>query len=481
MNRKKEIQPWRYFAVTTSFFCLILPKMSLFSGGNGAVGILLATALLCVFHRIGLQLRIKGRRPAPGLWTKPAAVLRMLWYAAVFAVFTGLGALMIRDFFWSGMSVWMAWGLFLIMLLPALGKKHGVWQRVTAVSFGWLTLFLAGMPLFAVRQIQRANMYTLSDLQWQNILAAALLYLLLSWYLLLIPGTGSRGMWPDSKEGLYLLNGVTQAALCLLLGLVYGSQGAGYRRWPMLSLLQGVSVPGKFVERVDAVWAAACLFAMFLAAGLLLERIFACFAVLGISTGTVRMWRYKDLAAFAILAVTVIVYRYSGVEAQDRAYVSTFMADWEDGEYVFWFPLQQTGEDVLAIHAKSFADARNIMNQNIREQPDFGHIRATVLGEGLLKQPEMTQKLFVELAAWQDMDENSYVYRCGDPEGLITADTKDVPPGIYLADLYENRFGPTGSYPILRELLVSWENGNYGVDIPEIRLSENLLTVAFGG
>lgn len=481
MNRKKEIQPWRYAAVSLAFFCLLLPKMPLFSGANGAVGILLATAVLCIFHRMIQNIR-QGKQKAETKAVKMAAALvRILWCAAVLCILTVLGAFLMRDCFWPEMSLWMAWVLFLIMLLPALGKQHSVWQRITAVSFGWLMLLVAGMPLLSIRQIRTVHISSSLSVSLIGVLTAAGIYLVLSWYLLLIPGTKSRGMWPDSKEGLYLLNGVYLAALCMVMGLVYGSAGASFRRWPILSLLQGISVPGKFLERVDAFWAAACLFALFLAAGLLLETILASLAVLGAGKDTVRRWSYKDLASFVLLAAVVLFYRYSGVEAQDRAYVSTFMADREGGGYVFWFPQQEKEETVYRIHADSFKQALEIFTENSRKQPDFGHIRATILGDELLADTALTESLFDELAAWQDMDENSYVFGCADPGALVKADTEGTVPGIYLSELYENHFGQEEYHPALRELLTAWENGDRRKDIPRVVITEDTVTITQPG
>ena len=473
MNRKKEIQPWRYAGISLAFFCLLLPKLRLFSGADGALGIVLATVILCVLHRVCQRICRRQTRSAEGIPGKILAVVRILWYVAVLVVLTGLSACLMRDCFWPGMSRRIAWVLLLLMLLPALGRPHGVWQRVIAVTFGWMLLFVAGMPILAARQMQTTYLPLTLAADPAKILAAAFLYLVFSWYLLLIPATKNRGMWPDSKEGLYLLNGIFLAGLCLVIGQVYGPEGASFRRWPVLSLLQGISVPGKFLERVDAFWAAVCLLALFLAAGLLLERIFASLSVLGIGTGTVRMWRYKDLAALFLLAVVVLFYRYSGVEAQDRVYVSTFIADKEGDAYVFWFPQQEKEETVYAVHGASFQDALERFTENSRKQPDFGHIRATIVGERLLEDAELTNRLFTELAAWQDMDENSYVFQCSDPRALLSADTEDTVCGIYLSELYENHFGVKRSPLVLRELMVDWENGERHRSIPRIIVKDN--------
>ena len=69
---------------------------------------------------------------------------------------------------------------------------------------------------------------------------------------------------------------------------------------------------------------------------------------------------------------------------------------------------------------------------------------------------------------WQDMDENSYVFRCSDPEELLSADTEDIVCGIYLSELYENHFGVQKSPLVLRELMVDWENGERHKNIPRI-------------
>lgn len=481
MNRKKEIQPWRYAGISLAFFNLLLPKMRLFSGADGALGIALATVILCVLHRIRQRFYYGNSGLSAGIAGKILAVERVFWYAAVLAVLTGFSACLMRDCFWPGMSRKIAWVLFLLMLLPALGRTHSVWQRVTAVTFGGILLFVAGMPLLAVRQMQPAYLPSVLTADPARVLAAVFFYLAFSWYLLLIPGTKTRGMWPDSKEGLYLLNGIFLAGLCIVTGMVYGPEGASYRRWPVLSLLQGISVPGKFLDRVDAFWSAVCLLALLMSAGLLLERIMASLSVLGIGTGSIRMWRYKDLASFFLLAVVVLIYRYSGVEAQDRAYISTFMADREENGYVFWFPQQKKEETVYAVHGASFQEALELFTENSRKQPDFGHIRATVLGDRLLEDTELTDRLFAELAAWQDMDENSYVFHCEDPEKLVMADTEEAAPGVYLSELYENHFGPSEDPLVLRELLVDWENGNRYTDLPGVMLEGDRVSVARKG
>lgn len=467
LQRRKHVQPWRYFAVTGAVFSLFLPKSRLFTGYNGAVGILLGTAALCVLHRAGMSLALFLPQRTSGGGKKLLALIGMLWYIVVFVALTGSSAVFVRDCFWNGMQLWMAWVLLLLMLLPAWGKNGETWQRMVAVSSPWLVLFVVGMPLLGIRQIQDISRLGEFTLDIRQILLAAGLYLLASWYLLLIPGTGKKGMWPDSKEGLYLLLGLFLAGLCVLFGLVYGKQGISFRRWPMISLLQGISVPGKFLERVDALWAGAFLFAAFLAAGFLLAKISGCLQLLGVPAGSVRLWRFKDLIAFGLLALVLLVYRYGGVEVQDRAYVGAFMADWTKAGYVFWFPLQEKGE-VTELSARSFADAREIFNDSQNLQPDFGHIEVTVLGKGLLENPKMTKRLFDELAAWQEMDENSYVFTADEPRKLLETDTGENGIGKYVSELYENRFGPARSYLTLQQLLVDWENSKTDTGLPEL-------------
>lgn len=481
MNTRKELQPWRFFGITAAVFSLWLSKLAWFCSWEGVFGILLGTAVLCILHRAGLRAKLsgKGAEVTPEGVKRMLAFVRLLWYMAVFLVMTGSSAVFVRDCFWNGMSIKMSILILLLLFLPAVGKAHGAWQRVTAVSFPWLCLFVVGMPVLAVRQVQTVYMQSLHTIQPEKILVAAGIYLAASWYLLLIPGTGKKGMWPDSKEALYLLQGIFLAALCLLLQAVYGTEGAAYRRWPMLSLLQGISVPGKFLDRVDALWAAAVLFAVCLAAGLLLERMAACLVCLGVHRKSVRLWRWKDLIAFVLLAVCLLWYRYSGVEVQDRAFVGCVVADWEENGYVFWFPLQEQGE-VTKVAAASFTEARESFAASQNRQPDFGHIEATVLGSHLLEQTEMTRRLFDELALWQEMDENSYVFQTEDPEAMFKADTKDTATGNYLSELYENRFGPAKDYLTLQQLLVAWEHADEITALPEVINKNETLWISEG-
>lgn len=479
MNTRKEVQPWRYFGITAAVFSLWLPKLKVFGSSEGMAGIVLGTVFLNIVHRTGLKLRVCGKIPRiQGTWMeKGTAACRLLWYLAVFLILTGSSAAFIRDCFWNGMSVWMAWGLLLLMLLPAAGKKREVWQRITAVSAPWLCLLTVGILILSVRQADTAWL-TVTGLQPAEVLKATGIYLAGSWYQLLLPGTGKKGMWPDSKEGLYLLQGIFSAGLCLLFMSVYGGRGTAYRRWPVLSLLQGISVPGRFLERVDAVWAAAFLFAVFLAAGLLLQKMDACLQVLGVGKRKRQLWKWKDLVAFGLLVLVFFVYRYRGVEAQNRAFVSGVLADLEDDGYVFWFPLQ-TGGEITKLTASDFTEARKLFLESQDLQPDFGHTEVTILGEKLLENREMTDRLFKELAGWQEMDENSYVFCTENPESLLEAETKENSIGSYISGLYENRFGPAREYLTLQRLLVRWENGIYDTQLPELVNQADTLWISF--
>ena len=71
------------------------------------------------------------------------------------------------------------------------------------------------------------------------------------------------------------------------------------------------------------------------------------------------------------------------------------------------------------------------------------------------------------------MDENSYVFRCSDPQALLSADTEDTACGIYLSELYENHFGMQKSPLILRELMTDWENNGQYRNIPRVIVKED--------
>lgn len=476
LQKRKQVQPWCYFAVICAVYSLLLPKYSLFTSYNGAAGILLGTVGLCVIHRGVLAGRKTDRGKEQKKKSKLLAFLRLVGYVAIVCALTAVTALFMRDCFFTGMTLFMACFLCVLLLLPAWGKKKEVWLRMLAVSAAGLSLFVAGLPLLGLRQVAGAMVTAMPAWDLKQILLAAGVYMVLSWYVLVLPRTEKKGMWPDSKEGLFLLTGIFLAFLCILFRLIYGAQGTAYRRWPMLSLLQGISVPGKFLERVDALWAGAVIFACFLAVGLLLEKIYVCLKILGVREKSARLWRWKDMVAFGLLVLTLFVYRYSGVEVQNRAYVGAFVADWTEDGYVFWFPWQEKNE-ATAISAKSFAAARKILGASQNLQPDFGHIAVTVLGKRLLAQPEAAERLFTELAGWQEMDENSYAFAAADPGTLMEADTGGESMGKYISALYENRFGASEDHLTLQQLLVAWENGMKKRDLPELTKEKDTLWI----
>lgn len=534
MRREHHLQPYAYLGIAEGFFLLITSRIPAFCGTSGAVGVALATICLCLLQRLWEDRsgedagEGKGAEPAPQAGSekngglnagkKPheelAAGMMIVWLLAVFAAVVWLLSKVTADWVLEGMDWRFALALYLFFLLLGVGRKSAVWRRFVYISWKWLAVIFTGLLILSARQADLSYAGLLLTVDAQHVAQALLLYLGLNWYVLMLGDPAGRGRKRriGGKERLYLALGAIQAAFCLLLVMVYGTEGAGYRKWPTVSLLQGLSLPGKFIERLDVFWVAALIFSGFLALGLILGKVDELLGVVGLPRMTEEARRAKDGIALAILAVTVLIYGYSCVEARNRAYALAMCVDWQKDGYKIWFletvpegsekddgkssggsggqgesggsqgGQEQSGSQTASENGKSAqdqeecyrgADFREVLDEFARSNEqylDLAHVKAVVLDESLLFNRPAAKTLFADLAALWRMDENSFVYQCGDVRELAEADLGDSSLGDYLSGIYENQQGQTREPLKLRELLTSWENGRYDKAIPVVEI-----------
>lgn len=537
MRREHHLQPYTYLGIAEGFFLLVTSRVPAFCGTSGAIGVALATVCLCLLQRLWEDR--SGEEAENGAETEDAsptsrgktgqdryeknahnelaAGLMIVWLLAVFAAVLWLLSKITADWVLEGMDWRFALALYLFFLLLGVGRRSAVWRRFVYISWKWLAVIFTGLLLMSARQIDTSYVKLLGQIDVRHIAQAMLLYLGLSWYVVMLGNPAGRGKrrWPGAKERLYLAMGVIQAAFCLLLALVYGAEGAGYRKWPTVSLLQGLSLPGKFIERLDVLWVAALIFSGLLAMGLILGRVDGLMGALGLPRLSEEARRAKDGAALAILAVTVWIYGYSCVEAQDRAYALAMCVDWQTDGYKVWFletvpeggdgessggsggqgessgskggsggGQEQSGQgsQTTSENGKSAQDQeecyvgatfQETLDEFARSNEhylDLGHVKAVVLDDSLLSNRPAAKSFFTELAALWRMDENSFVYQCEDARELARADLGDSSLGDYLGGIYENQQELTREPLKLRELLTSWENGRYDKEIPVVKL-----------
>lgn len=517
MRKERHLQPYTYLGIAEGFFLLVTSRIPAFCGTSGAVGVALATVCLCLLQRLwedrteedgagekdagaflgrgksgGLE---NGRKPHNEL----AAGLMIIWLLAVFAAVLWLLSKVTADWVLEGMDWRFALALYLFFLLLGVGRRSEVWRRFVYISWKWLAVIFTGLLVMSARQVDISYVKLLKQVDIQHVAQAMVLYLGMNWYVLMLGNPAEEGKRRrlGGKMRLYLALGIIQAAFCLLLVLVYGTKGASYRKWPTVSLLQGLSLPGKFIERLDVFWVAALIFSGFLALGLILGKVDELMGVLGLPRLSEDARRIKDGAALAILAVTVLVYGYSCVEAQERAYALAMCVDWQKQGYKVWFletvpedggksagssagssgGSQTTSEDGKTAQDQgacymgaTFREVQEEFARSNERYLDLGHVKAVVLDTSLLSNPPAAKAFFAELAALWRMDENSFVYQSEDVRELAEADLGNSSLGDYLGGIYENQLDRTGEPLKLRGLLTSWENERYDKSVPEVKL-----------
>lgn len=521
-------------------FLLVQSGMQQFYGREGFLGILLCFPVLLLYLFLLVRVSAAYRNPERVLGTAGACLFMLPYY--VFLALTGSYYLrytgeMIQMYLVPGMRME---GLLLIVLAAAfLGTGRDLQRRARMAQVA-CPLVLGGfliMVLAAAFSADPACLQQEGALEPMKILSGAEGFFSACLLISLVPfilnqvEQGARTFRTLSVSvGIMLL--LLLAILSVLIG-TFGYQGLMRQETPVLKLMSGVLLPGKFLERFDIVWMAVLLFSLLYLVGSILfygERLCAQVHVRGgawilillIYGGAffeydgrdiryyygllmrhfgipilillpllmlfMKQKKFRVKQAMGVILALMLV-GCGAVEPEKRAYPLCIAIDWKDEQYQVIYGIadlaQSTGqgkdqesdtEEKKMLHAfngRTFADIEKSYQESQEYYLDLGHVQAVILGERLWNNEEKRTETLNYLEQQPLIGRTAGVFSCEDITEVMEINAA-LPDslGEYLNGIYKNR--PEKKEPVsLDTVFYSQYNGAEFPKLPEILIQEN--------
>ena len=429
-----------------------------------------------------------------------------------------------------------AWAVILLAAFAAyLGSHQGLERRgrMAEISFPVLVLILVGMMALAALQVRPEYLEEMGELTFFGWARGSweMLCVFLPFGFLPValgnvnrPGDTGKAMWGT----LGLITGLMILALIILQGS-FGLGGYEHEKYPMIRLMSGIRLPGDFLERVDIFWVAAAVFGILFSLGSvffysheLLARIHleksALLAGIAVVMGAlacegagvdtdffvrITIELYGPLLFFllilagltgprgkiiktGLLSLSLLFLSGCGVSLENRVFPLSMGADYENGHYriVYGIPQlskvtgqnkeeTQSGEEqTLVYQGLTPEEAQERFNENQENYLDMGHIKALILGEGILNNREALEELLAFLEENPAVAGNIYVFATEDMEELMSLDGQGVDSlGDYLTGILENTLEEKEQEAaVLQDLYGAWHREEELPELPEVTI-----------
>lgn len=177
-----------------------------------------------------------------------------------------------------------------------------------------------------------------------------------------------------------------------------------------------------------------------------------------------------------------------GILLEDRTFALSLAVDYKENEYFVWYGISDLSDEVseegenqvkektdVGYRGKNLKEIKNEFLKSQENELDMGHLKALILGKGILEDTDAYQKLLKYLEEQPAVASNVLVFRCEDIEALMQAEKEqETPLGIYLTKMQENKsFLPVK----LQEVYRLWYNEAKQPVLPEIEIREEKIII----
>lgn len=177
-----------------------------------------------------------------------------------------------------------------------------------------------------------------------------------------------------------------------------------------------------------------------------------------------------------------------GILLEDRTFALSLAVDYKENEYFVWYGISDLSDEVseegenqvkektdVGYRAKNLKEIKNEFLKSQENELDMGHLKALILGKGILEDTDAYQELLKYLEEQPAVASNVLVFRCEDIEALMkTEKEQETPLGIYLTKMQENKsFLPVK----LQEVYRLWYNEAKQPVLPEIEIREEKIII----
>lgn len=201
-----------------------------------------------------------------------------------------------------------------------------------------------------------------------------------------------------------------------------------------------------------------------------------------------RRWQ----VAIVVMMVLLSVSGCQAVEPEKRAYPLVVGIDWKEGSYQVWMDLASLGKDtgqekqggeeqntqILCFTGTNQEEILHAYEASQERYLDIGHVKAVLLGEGLIRQQEQLKKVLDGMEKENILGNSAYVFTTSMVEGVMETDGKEVESlGEFLSGMYENRTGEEKREPVRMADLYRERQEKRAVMCPRVTEAEGQLKV----
>lgn len=272
---KRQMTRLLIFDMTGISTLLLPPLLAQIAGRDGIFCILLALLPAYLFTLLMERLQRKMRMPYPGYLRqklgKVLAVILLLVYFFYGILLAGYTLYVVSSLVQTSLlreeSYWLI-GICML-LLGGYGIMGGIEgrARIYELLFWILMIPLLLMLLLAVQDVNPDYWTPVVMTGWADILRGTLLvflfYLIISFVLFLQPfETKAEEGIASAKRALFVTALLNAAVYLIVLG-IFGNETLSVMRYPVITLMSMVKLPGGFFERQDAFMVAIWFFTLY--------------------------------------------------------------------------------------------------------------------------------------------------------------------------------------------------------------------------
>lgn len=203
--------------------------------------------------------------------------------------------------------------------------------------------------------------------------------------------------------------------------------------------------------------------------------------------------KIRCIFVVSLAVVTAVFLNGCGILLEDRTFALSLAVDYRDGEYQVWYGISDLSDEVseeeessevkekseAGFEGTSMEEARKEFLSSQENELDMGHLKALILGEGILKNQTAYEELLNHLEAQPAVASNVSVFFCDEIEALMeTEKQQEIPLGVYLTKMPKNQSKEVRIQTVkLQELYRLWYNQKKQPSLPEIKIVQEKIVV----
>lgn len=293
---------------------MLAPANVLMRDRNGVISCLLGTAAIFIYLFFIARLAGAYRNPEKTLGKVGSKIAALIFL--VYLILTGgylvrtLG-FVVQEYLLTSVHIWLIMGL--IVLASACGtgwnlqRRARIAEKSYPIIIGGFILLLV-MAAFQVPEAPKAGDQILSvnsvaqgSYQYFAAFAAVAVIPFILDQVERSAGAGKRLMKNIGSVALFTIAGL------LVLQAAFGAKGVAFRKIPILDLMSGVVLPGKFLERFDVIWMSLLIFCFLFSVG---STMFYSNYILE----KVNLKKYRVAVTIAVFAVACAEYNGASIQ-----------------------------------------------------------------------------------------------------------------------------------------------------------------------